>query len=362
MRILIFGAGAIGSLLGYRLSQAKHEVILVGRPNYVQAVQARGLLLEERHSVPYEPTKHPDRDRHPAHHGHAAHPQAVEKIEDIPASQRAWELTLLTVKAYDTQDATQALASYLSPEMPLLVVQNGVGGEEMVQQVLGQANIISGVITLAVSVLAPAHIRLDTTRGGLSLAPTQEGQAVDSLAQLFAAAGMKTVTCRDYRAQKWSKLLLNMLANALPAILDMSPSDVFANPRLFDIERSAFLEALHVMRALGVRPINLPGYPVPILAWAMRTLPASLLRALLSRIITSGRGGKKPSLQIDLTRGRERSEVLYLNGAIVTHAERLGLNAPVNRVLVDTLMSIATGNVSWDEFRGQPQKLIAALH
>jgi 2-dehydropantoate 2-reductase len=65
---------------------------------------------------------------------------------------------------------------------------------------------------------------------------------------------------------------------------------------------------------------------------------------------------------MDLAGGRQRSEALYLNGAVVTHAERLGLHVPVNRVLLDTLLGIATGRVPWDEFRGQPQKLEAAIH
>ncbi len=422
MRILVFGAGAIGSLLGHRLSHAGHEVTLVGRPAYVRAVQAHGLLLEEpspaRRGRAVDPSQerslalhgravhpgqqgdpalhgravYPSQQRDPALHGRAVHPgqqrdpalhgravypsqerslalygrtvypKAVERIADIPARQRTWDLILLTVKAYDTQEAAHALAPYVSPDAPLLIVQNGVGGEELVLQVLNQATIISGVITLVVSVLAPGHVRLDTARGGLSLAPTRENQRVDSWAELFAGAGLKTATCRDYRAQKWSKLLLNILANAIPAILDMPPGAIFAEPSLFDIERAAFREALAVMSALWLKPVSLPGYPVPLLAWAMRTLPAPLLRALLGRLVASGRGEKKPSLQIDLARGRERSEVLYLNGAVVTYAGRVGLDAPVNKVLLSTLLSIATGRLAWDEFEGQPQKLVALIH
>jgi 2-dehydropantoate 2-reductase len=270
-------------------------------------------------------------------------------------------LVLLTVKVHDTQEAAQGLAPHVLQDVPLLIVQNGVGGEELAQQILKQVVIISGVLTLSISILAPGRVRLETTRGGLSLAPTREGQDVDTWAELFASAGMKTATYRDYRALKWSKLLLNMQANAIPAILDMTPWEVFAEPALFALERSAFLEALGVMRALHLRPVSFPGYPTSLLVWAMQTLPASLLRPVLRRLFASGRGDKKPSLQIDLARRRQRSEVVYLNGAVVTYAERVGLDVPVNKTLLDTLMAIAAGNVSWDEFRGQPQKLIAAV-
>jgi 2-dehydropantoate 2-reductase len=360
VRILAFGVGAIGSLLGHRLAQGGHQVTLVGRSAYVQAVRKRGLLLEEPNPGPHERVAHLDQERRLPPYLRTVHPAAVERIEDLPASQRWWDLILLTVKAYDTREAAQAVAPYAS-EVPLVIVQNGVGGEELVLQVLNQATITSGAITLSVSVLAPGHVCLETTRGGLNLAPTREGQNIDDCAELFATAGLRTATYHDYRALKWSKLLLNIQANAIPAILDMPPRAVFANPSLFALERLALLEALAVMRALQLRPVHFPGYPVPLLVWAMQTLPAPLLRLVLGRLVASGRGDKKPSLQMDLLSGRQRSEVLYLNGAVVTYAERVGLDVPVNRVLVNTLMDIAARRLPWDRFRGQPQSLIAAV-
>ena len=68
-----------------------------------------------------------------------------------------------------------------------------------------------------------------------------------------------------------------------------------------------------------------------------------------------------PSLDLDLAGGRQRSEVSYLNGAVVTHAQRLGLDAPVNRTLCDLLTRIANGQVPWEEFRGQPQQLVRRM-
>lgn len=365
MRTLVYGAGAVGSLLGHRLASARHNVTLIGRERYVHAVQEHGLLLEER-----SPSRRDSRGSPvvttsvgmgSAGLGRVVHPEAAERIEDLPANGRAWDLVLLTVKAYDTTAAAQNLAPHLPPDMPLLIVQNGVGGEELAQEVLEQTEIISGVLTMSVSAMSPGHIRLETSRGGLSLAPTRKSRHVQPWADLFAAAGMRMATYHDHRAMKWSKLLLNIQANAIPAILDMSPADVFAHPALFALERRVFLEARRVMRGLHLRPVRFPGYPVPLLVWAMQTLPTPLLRAVLGRMVASGRGDKPPSLQMDLARGRQHSEVLYLNGAVVTHGQRLGLRVPANRVLLDTLIGMVNGTVSWDAFRGQPQKLVAAV-
>lgn len=368
VRVLIFGAGAIGSFLGHRLATAGHHVTLVGRSAFARAVQQRGLVLEEhQHPNPVVTTLvvTPGEEATKAvttnDSRHVVHPAAVESISDLPADQRHWDLVLLTVKVYDTAEAAQALAPYLPQQVPVLIVQNGVGGEELARTVLTEAALISGALTLSVSVLAPAHIRLETSRGGLSLAPTQAGQDVEPWAAIFAAAGLRVATYSDYRAMKWTKLLLNIQANAIPAILDMTPADVYAHRSLFALERVAFREALDVMHALRLRVVSFPNYPVSLLACAMQYLPTGLLRPLLRHLVASGRGDKKPSLQMDLVGGRPQSEVLYLNGAVVSHAQRLGMQAPVNQVLLDTLLGIASGRIPWDEFRGQPQKLLREL-
>ena len=369
MRVLVFGAGAIGSFLGHRLAAAGHDVTLVGRPGYVRAVQQRGLILEESDvrsahvgtPYPFSGVGTPYPLFGASAPGPAVHPSAVTSVSDLPADHRHWDLVLLTVKVYDTADGARALAPCLAVDTPVLLVQNGVGGEELTRAVLPEAALISGVLTLSVSVLAPGQIRLETSRGGLSLAPTQAGQDVRPWAELLAATGLRTATYRDYRAMKWTKLLLNIQANAIPAILDMAPGDVYAHPTLFAVERAAFLEALAVMRALQLRVVSFPNYPVPLLAWAMQYLPTVLVRPLLTRLVASGRGDKKPSLQMDLAGGRQHSEALYLNGAVVTHAEHLGVDVPVNRVLLDTLLGITAGRVSWAEFRGQPEKLLRGL-
>ena len=365
MEVLIVGAGAIGLLVGHGLARAGHEVTLVGRQPFVTAMRARGLGLEDGGRVT-----------------RATNVRAVTSALDV--ADEPFDLVILTVKAYDATEAAAQVEPLARRGVPILVLQNGVGGEEAVAGILSgsslarpgssdpgrkrgfgnplgaiEATILSAVITLSVEVLEPGLVRLATTRGGIGLAPTAPGQSVVELGQVFQAAGFRISTYRDYRAMKWAKLLLNMIANASPAILDMLPDHVFADSRLFALEQAAFREAVVVMRALGLRPMSLPGYSVPLFAWAISTLPAWLLRPILRKAIVGGRGGKMPSLHIDLSRGKGKSEVEYLNGAVVRHAQELGLDAPVNRALHAALMGIVQGEVPWEEYRGQPGRLLA---
>jgi len=341
MKVLIVGAGAIGSLLGNRLAQAGHEVTLVGRPGYVNAVRERGVGLDEAGRRVYVKSV-----------------RAVTHVAEVAAEP--FDLIAFTMKAYDTAAATAQVQPLARQGIPILIPQNGVGSEEVVAQVLGEATILSAVITLAVETLEPGLVRLSTARGGIGLAPTTPGQSVSPLAEALREAGFKVALYPHHRAMKWSKLLLNILGNASSAILDLPPDLVFAHRRLFALERAAFCEARAVMHALGLRPVSLPGYPVPLLAWGICSLPIWLLRPIFQRTIVRGRGGKMPSLHLDMTRGRRRSEVEFLNGAVVRQARGLGMDVPANEALYSTLMGIVRGEIPWEGHRGRPERLLAA--
>lgn len=341
MRVLIIGAGAIGSLLGHRLAAVGHAVTLVARAPWVEAVRSQGLGLEKDGKVRFE-----------------SNLAAVTDVRTLAGD--AFDLAVCTTKVYDTAEAVRQAALAVAGGALLLLVQNGVGGEELVAEVLPQAQRLSAVITLAVEVLSPGLIRLTTTRGGIGLAAVSPGAPVDELVVTLHQAGFgRVLSYADYRAMKWSKLLLNILGNALPTILDIPPGELYARRPLFELERAAFREALTVMRGLGLRPVSLPGYPVPLFAWGMNRLPAAVLHPLFRRLIAGGRGGKMPSLHLDLLKGKPKSEVDFLNGAVVAGARSIGLRAPVNQVLYRTLRALVSGETPWAEFRGRPRKFLA---
>jgi hypothetical protein len=157
---------------------------------------------------------------------------------------------------------------------------------------------------------------------------------------------------------KWSKMLTNLLANATSAILDLPPAEIFAHPGLYRLEIRQLRETLRVMAALGVRPVDLPGTPVRLLAYGVQRLPLAVSRPLLRRAVGGGRGAKMPSFHIDLHSGRGKSEVDYLNGAVVRFGDRLGIPTPANRLLNETLLALSEGRLPLDAYAGKPEKFL----
>jgi 2-dehydropantoate 2-reductase len=75
-----------------------------------------------------------------------------------------------------------------------------------------------------------------------------------------------------------------------------------------------------------------------------------------------GRGEKMPSFHIDLHSGRGKSEVDYLNGAVVSYGQQAGVAAPVNDWLCQTLLDQISGKIPLDEYAHQPEKLLSHVH
>jgi 2-dehydropantoate 2-reductase len=340
MAIVVVGGGAIGLQVAGRLAQGGVPSALLGRGAGLRALDAAPLTI-----------RFPDGER-------AARVVAAASPDELPAGCRQPALAVLCVKGYDTPGAIATLRA-LEPGH-ILTLQNGIGNEELLAEAFGAARVIAGAITTSVEVSAPTTIVI-TKAGGVGLAALDAATTLDPWMAAFTAAGFPVRRYADYRALKWSKALLNMLGNAQAAILDMTVPQIYADPRLVELDLRAAREALAVMKAMGARPVNLTGYPAATIATLARFTPAPLLRLLMRRLVGSGRGGKEPSLLRDLRAGRPRSEGEQLYGAVAAAATAHGLSAPVNAALWRVLGGIVRGEIAWEQYRGQPEQLLKAV-
>ncbi len=340
MHVLCFGAGAIGSLVGARLSESGIAVTLLARRDHVAAIRTRGLVVET-----------------PRQRIVCKRVDSITALDDLAAPP---DIILLTVKAYHTRDALESLRPLVPGRTVIASLQNGVGNEELIAAVCGAERTVAGTVTINASRPRPGVVRQHSRGGGIGVATVDSRQGPSELVALFRRAGIPAAAYRDFRAMKWSKLLINLFTNATSAILDCSPLDVIQDPRLFEVERTALREALRVMEALGLRTVALPGYPVSLFAAALAA-PPWLVRSLLRRYITRGRGTSRPSLWQDLERGRTQSEVEVLNGAVAREGSRLGVPTPVNVALAAIVQGLASGGLDRAGFRQRPDALLARI-
>ncbi len=340
MRILSIGAGAIGTYIGGSLALDGHEVVFVERPQVAAELAARGLRLTlqgREHRLP--------------------DPQVVPSLEDALRLPE-YDVALFALKSYDTPAFLQALEVPAERLPPFLCLSNGVENEPALAEALGAEKVIAGTVTSAVGRRAAGDIVLERLRGvGVAAGHPLSERLVAAL----DAAGLQARLYPRAADMKWSKMLTNLIANATSAILDLSPAEIFADPALYRLEIQQLREALAVMRAQNIGVVDVPGVPVRLLAFAVRHLPLAVSRPFLRKAVGGGRGGKMPSFHIDLYSGRGKSEVGYLNGAVVRAGERYNLPTPVNAVLTETLQKLTDGELPLEAFARQPEKLLASI-
>lgn len=342
MKVLVYGAGAVGCFVGARLVNHGHDVTLVTRIVAAEAINKNGLRLSQPDG--------PDL---------LVRPQTVTALRQAFLEDRQYDLVVLAVKSYDVDEALNPLIAFSPrPYPPLLTLQNGIGVEELIIETLETDGVIAGSLTTPVSRLTPDHIRVEHADRGLALAPTAKRQDVRPWVALFSEAGIPCRRVRDHRAMKWSKALLNMLGNATSAIINRHPRAIYKYGPTFDLEMEMLEEALRVMKRLKIKVVDLPGTPTTRLAFAVRRLPNSLVKPILSRIVAEGRGEKMPSFHVDLSNGRKKSEVRFHNGAVADAAQQVGISAPVNHALSDILQKLARQEIDWKVFDGSPQRLL----
>ena len=340
MDILIYGAGAVGGYLGARLAQQQHNVTLIAREVMANLISETGLEVTE------------DGERV------VTHPTAVTSVAQAFKDGQQYDLIILAMKAYDINSSIDPLIAFCPKPSMILTTQNGIGIEKGLIKQFGAEHVIAGSFTLPIRKETTTQLVAERSDGGICLAPTQPKQDIKQWAKLFKEAGLETELYKEYESMKWSKALLNIIANATSAILNRRPGLIYRSDPIFDLEIKMLKEALAVMKAAGHKVVDLPAVPATKLAFSVRRLPRALLKPGLTKLVADGRGDKMPSFHIDLTIGKGKSEVVYHNGAIAKVGKELGVPTPVNAALTDILWKLTLEKLDWREFNGKPSRLV----
>lgn len=301
LRVAIVGCGAMGGIYAAHLARLGHVEVWAYDPAQavVDAINEAGLVVT----------------------GHVALRARVRAVSD-PAALPPCDYGILTTKTYHSRAAAEATAHAFRGGV-LCSFQNGIGNEEAVAPFVPA--IISGAVFPGGHVIAPGHVECDTMGPSLiGSSPVRPAApaVVERLAGLLDAAGLETVACPDVRGAKWTKLAFNCAANPVCALTGLRFGAAYADPDLRDLMRAIAGEVVTVAAALG---IELTDDPV-----------AQLDRAAETAV------GHVPSMLNDV-RGRRRTEIDALNGALVEQARTTGVPAPRNDMMARLVRGVEAG-------------------
>jgi 2-dehydropantoate 2-reductase len=311
MRIAVLGAGAVGGTLAALLARAGHDVTATARGEHLAAIRAGGLRLEG---------------------GWGEYGARVAIGIAAPP-----ELAILATKA---QDAAGALAEHAAvlERVPLLVVQNGLGGLRVAHETMPGSPLLGGLALFAASYVSPGVVTV--TGPNPLIVGAGPGCSPELLERVAAALrdALPIEVTPDIEGAQWTKLLINHV-NALPAITGLSVQEVVADRGLLRVMTASMRETVRLARKLGVRFGTVQGVSGGILnligaapLWAGAAFPRLLARRM-------GEVPNPGSTLQSLRRGR-LTEIDFLNGAVVAAATSRGFTAPVNSRIVELVHEV----------------------
>lgn len=302
MKICILGAGALGSAIGGVLSEGGHEVWLVNRGQaHVDAIRQHGLLLREDGV-----------DRKVLVHA-ATHSQGIGVVD----------LVLVLVKSFHTREVMLSAKNLVGPDTVVLSLQNGLGHEDVLAEVVGAGQVIAGKTYAGGVLLAPGHI-LAGTKGKETLIGELDGRVsprVLAIAEAFNGAGLSTQVSRNMLSEMWDKLLVNVATGALGAVTRLSYGDLYAVPEIEACALAAVYEAMAVAQAAGIRL----GTTEPRQAW------------------DKAAAGLPPEFKVSMLQSLEKgsiTEIDYVNGSVVRWGQKYGVPTPTNQALVACMKGV----------------------
>jgi 2-dehydropantoate 2-reductase len=295
MRVVIVGAGAMGSLFGFLFHKAGKDIwLLDNHPELTKYIKRNGLKVEGISGN---------------------HHLSIPITTDI--NEIKWgDLIIIFVKAYDTSKAILDAKPLISENSVVMTLQNGIGNVEAIVKVVGEENVIAGTTAHGATVLGPGHIRHAGT--GETIIGELNGQITERLEKirsLFESAGIVTQITNDVTGLLWSKLLINVGINPLTGITGLRNGELLDYNETRDIMHRAVDEAKEVASKKGVQLIY-----------------EDHLRKVDSVCQATSRNVS--SMLQDL-RKQKKTEIDFINGAIIKEGKNLGIKTPINQALTN---------------------------
>ena len=309
MNIAVIGAGAIGGTIASLLHRAGHDVEVTARGAHLDAIRSHGIRLGG------------------AWGDHVAAVKASERLTRPP------RLAVVATKAMDASAAAHDNAAVLDG-VPLVVVQNGLGGLEQTVQAAPNSPIVGALCLIAASLTGPGEVFVTTA------APTWLGMTEPSTgddAARFAADVLgEAIPCEvvaNFEGARWTKLIINQV-NALPAVTGLSVQEVIDHAGLRRLLTTSVQEAARVGLALGVHfeEVNQVSHDALVRLAGSPPAEAEFLAVQLRAYLG---GVPNPGSTLQSIRRGQATEIDYLNGAIVTAGAGASVPTPINARLVE---------------------------
>ena len=303
MRIIVMGAGALGSIAAALLHEAGHDVALVARGARAAHLRANGVKVEGLANV-----------------------TAACPIVTDAAGLDAADLVILTVKTFDTEAALAQLAHVKAAAC--LSLQNGVAKDDQLAAAFGPEAVLGAIANFSGAVKDDGAA-LFTVNAGITVGEPAGGVSsrVEAVVDALTGAGIAAMTSADIRSATWSKLIIWSGMAVISTLTRESTVRVFSDPDTALLAARIHREAQAVAVAAGATPTPVPPYSTEASLAAPDEATAARLALDIGAHFRANAPLHKHSMLQDLERGK-RLEIDETLGDLVARGRDLGVPTP----------------------------------
>ena len=304
MKIVMLGAGALGSTIGGTLAMGGNDVHFVDMwQEHVDLINKDGLHMTNEKEDWY------------------VRVDARTTADTIGEA----DLVIVLVKSFATKQAVEQLkqTNVIGKNTLVMSLQNGLGNEETIASVIGSENVISGKTYVGGRLIQAGYISAGV-QGKWTYIGELNGEITDriqTVCNVFNDAGLLCEVSDNIKGLIWDKLLINVAAGALCGITRLPYGPLYEEDYIKGVAVAAIHEGIQVAKAAGVvLQSEDPQYP-----WvaASEGLPGTFKTSILQ------------SLEL-----KRPTEIDFINGSIVEWGKKYGIATPVNQTLVACVKGI----------------------
>ncbi len=299
------GAGAIGSVFGGFLSNSQ-DVTLIGREAHISAIREKGLKISGIWGE------------------HLFKNLKAFTSSDECKIYAPYDLVLITTKSYDTEYATMQILPLIGKDSLVASVQNGIENEGIIAKIVGEERTMGGMAIFGAMLIEPGHVKVTVYASECLFGTlTKNIEKSKIIADMISKAGIPSLPTDDIIREKWMKAFYNIALNPLSAILKVQYGKLGIYDETRAIIKGMLKEAFEVARAEGIK-----------LKFTYEEYFEHLMKKQLP--LTSEHIS---SMLQDLEK-HKRTEIDYINGAIVRLGKVHGIRTPFNEIIVNLIRTL----------------------
>ncbi|MDE2223337.1 MAG: 2-dehydropantoate 2-reductase [Candidatus Omnitrophica bacterium] len=313
MKIAVIGAGAIGGLVAAYLKKSGADVLLVGRQDQVEAVNARGLLIRT--------------------------PQGNEmiKLKALTRLDREYDLVIFAVKTQDIEEAFTHNSEFLESGL-VLTTQNGVQADNILSSHFDRERQLSSIVMFGATYVKPGEITYNFPGDWIIGRPMMPLDPVAHSVGEVLGKAFKAVVSSDIIGQKYLKLFVNF-NNCIPALVGKSMQETFADLDLCTLSILLLKEGVGIIQKAKIELASMPDFPKERIL-GLAGMPVEQAAGIINKTLTGlSKESLYGSILQSIMRGKN-SEIDFINGEIVQLGSHFKIPTPLNSRVVDMVHEV----------------------